>query len=74
MRLKAGLLEIDRIKNEFEDYKIKTKVEFELISSSLFEMAHQLIDMKNKNEINNEKAKTKTWLQSERNKIFPLDK
>ncbi len=53
---------------------MKTKIEFELISSSLFEMAHQFIDLKNKNESQNDKNKNKTWLQSERNKIFPLDK
>lgn len=67
-------MEIERVKSEFEDYKAKSKIEFELISSSLFEMAHQFIDMKTKNEISNDKSKTKNWLQSERNKIFPLDK
>lgn len=66
--------EIEKVKNEFEDYKEKSKIEFELISSSLFEMAHQFMDMKNKNDNLNDKTKTKNWLQSERNKIFPLEK
>jgi len=67
-------MEIEKVQGEFEDYKEKSKIEFELISSSLFEMAHQFMDVKNKNEISNDKTKTKNWLQSERNKIFPLDK
>ena len=67
-------MEIEKVKGEFEDYKEKSKIEFELISSSLFEMAHQFMDMKNKNDNLNDKTKTKNWLQSERNKIFPLEK
>jgi hypothetical protein len=67
-------MEIEKVQSEFEDYKEKSKIEFELISSSLFEMAHQFMDVKNKNENSNDKTKTKNWLQSERNKIFPLDK
>lgn len=72
-RLRLSLLEIEKIKNDYEDYRSKSKVEFELISSSLFEMAHQFMDLKNKNEIQNSKDKKKNWLQSERLKIFPLE-
>ena len=73
-RIKHSIAEINFIKNEYEDYKIKTKVEFELISSSLFEISHQYLDYKNKNEMQIEKTKNKNWLNSERLKIFPLDK
>lgn len=73
-RIKYSINEINKIKNEYEDYKMKTNVEFELISSSLFEVSHQFLELKNKSEKQNEKTKNKNWLNSERLKIFPLDK
>ena len=67
------MLEIEKNKFDFEDFKNKSKIEFELISSSLFEITHQYMELKNKNNINSDKTKTKNWLDIERTKIFPLD-
>ena len=52
-----------------------SKREYELISSSIYELALQFISVKN--EVSrklNQTNTSKTWLENERAKIFPYEK
>jgi hypothetical protein len=51
-----------------------SKKEYELISSSLYELALQFISMKNEMSRKINSNHGKTWLENERAKIFPYEK
>lgn len=58
-----------------EDQERLSHREYELVSSSFFELAMQFIAMKNEmNKKLNLSAVNRTWLENERAKIFPFEK
>ena len=67
--------EISQIKKKLEDHSQLAKREYELISSSFYELALQFISVKNdmSRKLNYSNT-SKTWLENERAKIFPYEK
>ena len=67
--------EVDKYKKMMDDQSLMTKREYELISSSFYELALQFISVKNElsRKVNNN-TNAKSWLEIERAKIFPFEK
>lgn len=74
LELKNKDSEIDQYRKKLEEQTQASKKEYELISSSLYELALQFILMKNEMSKKLNPNHTKTWLDNERAKIFPLEK
>ena len=71
--------DLDFYKKSYEEQKGRVNKEHELISSSLCELALQFLTLKNDlskkvQSTNSNNSNDKNWLESERNKNFPLDK
>jgi hypothetical protein len=74
LELKNKEKKLEVCKRKLEDQIQISKKEYELISSSFYELALQFISMKNdmSRKLNN--SFHKTWLENERAKIFPFEK
>jgi hypothetical protein len=69
--------DLEFYKRSYEEQKNRVNREHELISSSLHELALQFMIVKNElqKKVNSAgSVNSKTWLDNERNKNFPLDK
>jgi hypothetical protein len=66
--------DLEFYKRSYEEQKIRVDREHELISSSLYELALQFMSLKTELNKKVSVAQSKTWLENERNKNFPLEK
>jgi hypothetical protein len=66
--------DLEFYKRSYEEQKIRVDREHELISSSLYELALQFMSLKTELNKKVNVAQSKTWLENERNKNFPLEK
>ncbi len=66
--------DLEFYKRSYEEQKNRVNREHELISSSLYELALQFMSLKNELQKKVNSSNTKTWLEMERSKNFPVDK
>jgi hypothetical protein len=66
--------ELVKEKSSIEESKIRIQREYELVSSSLHELAIQFMSMKNEQKKSLNSYNSKSWLECERSKLFPSDK
>lgn len=66
--------DLEFYKRSYEEQKIRVDREHELISSSLYELALQFMSLKGELNKKVTSSSSKTWLEIERNKNFPLEK
>lgn len=66
--------DLEFYKRSYEEQKIRVDREHELISSSLYELALQFMSLKGELNKKVTSSSSKTWLELERNKNFPLEK
>lgn len=63
---------LDYYKKIYEEEKNRAKREHELITSSFYELAMQYVILKNETQKKFNQEVNKNWLETERNKNFPL--
>ena len=66
--------DLEFYKRSYEEQKIRVDREHELISSSLYELALQFMSLKAELNKKVNTNSSKTWLENERNKNFPMEK